>query len=112
THFHVASLGAAWGESFVRVAQIGAHTFYRLTGRHEPAVHDAVYAHASAVADKPAYTEAKASPAAVPEGSSLMLAAAVAPAPGAAQRPSSSATPAPAEKATQPEAVAIATSAG
>jgi spore germination cell wall hydrolase CwlJ-like protein len=89
THFHVVGLNADWGGGFVRVAQIGAHSFYRLTAHGAPAV----YAHASEVADKPAFTEAKASTLAAPEGSSLMMAAAVAPAPGAAQKPTA---PAPA----------------
>ena len=32
THFHVASLGGIWGGSVIKVAQIGAHVFYRLVG--------------------------------------------------------------------------------
>lgn len=32
THFHVASLGAVWGGSMVRIAQIGEHVFYAFSG--------------------------------------------------------------------------------
>jgi spore germination cell wall hydrolase CwlJ-like protein len=32
TSFHVASLGAIWGGNLIRVAQIGTHVFYKLTG--------------------------------------------------------------------------------
>ncbi|HTK34834.1 MAG TPA: cell wall hydrolase [Caulobacteraceae bacterium] len=32
THFHVASLATNWGPGLMRVAQIGAHVFYRLGG--------------------------------------------------------------------------------
>jgi hypothetical protein len=34
THFHVASLSTNWGPGLLRVAQIGAHVFYSLSGRH------------------------------------------------------------------------------
>ena len=109
THFHVSALGSVWGEGLVRVAQIGAHSFYRLTGRQDPGAHatPALYAHASELVDKPVYAEAKAGPPPAPEGSSLILAAAVAPAPGAAQKPepAPAAASAPAEK---PAATAIA----
>jgi spore germination cell wall hydrolase CwlJ-like protein len=33
THFHVASLSPAWGPRLLRVAQVGAHVFYRFSGR-------------------------------------------------------------------------------
>ena len=33
THFHVASLSTNWGPGLMRVAQIGAHVFYRFGGR-------------------------------------------------------------------------------
>ena len=32
THFHVARLGALWGSGLLRVAQVGAHIFYKFTG--------------------------------------------------------------------------------
>ena len=32
TNFHVARLGQIWGTGLVKVAQVGAHVFYRLTG--------------------------------------------------------------------------------
>jgi spore germination cell wall hydrolase CwlJ-like protein len=77
THFHVARLGNVWGQGLVRVAQIGAHTFYRLSGRAAPA---------SEPADRPVYAEAKAVAARPGEGAgtNLILAAAVGPAPMAA----------------------------
>ena len=34
THFHVASLGGVWGAGLMRVAQIGAHVFYKFSGRN------------------------------------------------------------------------------
>ena len=78
THFHVASLGAVWGQGLVRVAQIGAHSFYRLTGRTSTPSHSApgVYGGPSELAEKPVYAEAKATPADM-AGSKLILAAAV-----------------------------------
>lgn len=33
THFHVASLSPGWGPRLLRVAQVGAHVFYRFGGR-------------------------------------------------------------------------------
>lgn len=39
THFHVARLGAIWGDGLVRVAQIGTHVFYRITRHDAFAVH-------------------------------------------------------------------------
>jgi spore germination cell wall hydrolase CwlJ-like protein len=32
TSFHVASLGRIWGGNLIRVAEIGSHVFYRMTG--------------------------------------------------------------------------------
>ncbi len=32
THFHVARLGGVWGAGMLRVAQVGAHVFYRFSG--------------------------------------------------------------------------------
>ena len=32
THFHVARLGGVWGAGMMRVAQVGAHVFYRFSG--------------------------------------------------------------------------------
>ncbi|OYX31363.1 MAG: hypothetical protein B7Y99_10255 [Caulobacterales bacterium 32-69-10] len=34
THFHVANLSPAWGPRLLRVAQVGAHVFYRFGGRN------------------------------------------------------------------------------
>ncbi len=90
THFHVASLGAIWGEGLVRVAQIGAHSFYRLTGHPSGIVHAApgLYAPASELADRPVYAEAKATPAtADANGPTLILASAVTAAPLAPNGP-------------------------
>ncbi len=42
TNFHVANLGRIWGSGLVKVAQVGAHVFYKLTG------HGTFTAHASA----------------------------------------------------------------
>ena len=33
THFHVASLSPNWGPGLLRIAQVGAHVFYRFGGR-------------------------------------------------------------------------------
>ncbi len=39
TNFHVARLGQIWGSGLVKVAQVGAHVFYRLTGHGAFAAH-------------------------------------------------------------------------
>ena len=39
TNFHVAALGQIWGTGLVKVAQVGAHVFYRLTGHGAFAAH-------------------------------------------------------------------------
>ena len=41
TNFHVARLGQIWGSGLVKVAQVGAHVFYRLTGHGGFAAHPA-----------------------------------------------------------------------
>ena len=41
TNFHVAHLGQIWGSGLVKVAQVGAHVFYRLTGHGTFAAHPA-----------------------------------------------------------------------
>jgi spore germination cell wall hydrolase CwlJ-like protein len=41
THFHVASLGAIWGGSMVRIAQIGEHVFYAFSGHRAAIARDA-----------------------------------------------------------------------
>ena len=45
TNFHVASLGRIWGTGLVKVAQVGAHVFYKLTNHGTIAVHDGGQAH-------------------------------------------------------------------
>ena len=49
THFHVATLGAIWGGSMVKVAQVGQHVFYGFGG-HRGAL-DAAPARNSSAAD-------------------------------------------------------------
>ena len=39
TNFHVAHLGQIWGSGLIKVAQVGAHAFYKLTGQGAFAVH-------------------------------------------------------------------------
>ncbi len=41
TNFHVARLGQIWGSGLVKVAQVGAHVFYRLTGHGAFSAHSA-----------------------------------------------------------------------
>jgi spore germination cell wall hydrolase CwlJ-like protein len=41
TNFHVARLGQIWGSGLVKVAQVGAHVFYKLTGHGGFAPHPA-----------------------------------------------------------------------
>jgi spore germination cell wall hydrolase CwlJ-like protein len=36
THFHVTRLGPVWGDGFVKVAEVGDHSFYMASGRHRP----------------------------------------------------------------------------
>ncbi len=87
THFHVSRLGSVWGGSLVRVAQIGTHVFYRLTGRSMHAG-KGLYAPPTELAEAPVYAEPKAiAPKADGAGASLILASAVAPAPSAAAAP-------------------------
>jgi len=50
THFHVASLGAIWNGSMVKVAQVGQHVFYGFGGRRGAIVSDMV-AHNSSASD-------------------------------------------------------------
>jgi spore germination cell wall hydrolase CwlJ-like protein len=99
THFHVASLGAIWGSGLVRVAQIGQHTFYRLTGRQVPSsrTEPNTYAPPSELADKPIYVEARTkAPTADGADSKLILAAAVSPVLAAGSPLKAAAEPAPA----------------
>ena len=114
TNFHVASLGAIWGDGLVRVAQIGAHTFYRLTGRPDPAMQGptmqapamrAPAAPAQQLAQQSVHAEGK-SPSDDGTGSSLILAAAITPVaintagpPRAAAEPDAAPPPAPAHPA-------------
>jgi spore germination cell wall hydrolase CwlJ-like protein len=105
THFHVARLGGVWGSGLVRVSQVGAHVFYRLTGRTvRPA--PGLYAPPAELAEAPVYDEPKAGAAkADAGGASLILAAAVVPAtiPAIAN---SQPGPAPAAPASEPTAKA------
>jgi spore germination cell wall hydrolase CwlJ-like protein len=53
TNFHVASLGQIWGAGLVKVAQVGAHVFYKLTSHgtftaHPAPSHPGVPAHPDA----------------------------------------------------------------
>ncbi|MEI9964959.1 MAG: cell wall hydrolase [Caulobacteraceae bacterium] len=50
THFHVAGIDADWGGRLLRVAQVGAHVFYRFGGG---ATAQAVYRHAADTYSKP-----------------------------------------------------------
>ncbi len=82
TNFHVAGLGSIWGSSVIKVAQIGAHVFYRLSGRRAAASVLRARADAadppSELAEAPVYAQP---PAALPSahgGAPLILASAVA----------------------------------
>ena len=44
TNFHVARLGQIWGSGLVKVAQVGAHVFYKLTGHGTFVAHGTVRA--------------------------------------------------------------------
>jgi spore germination cell wall hydrolase CwlJ-like protein len=48
THFHVASLGAIWNGSMVKVAQVGQHVFYGFGGRRGALASDMVARNSSA----------------------------------------------------------------
>ena len=61
THFHVARLGALWGASLLKVAQVGGHIFYRFSGRAGApdsfrATPD-LYVPTSELADRPVYAK-------------------------------------------------------
>ena len=71
TNFHVAHLGQIWGSGLVKVAQVGAHVFYRLTGRGGFAPHG------SGGHDAGAPDEASPIPADLGDQASLILASAV-----------------------------------
>ena len=71
TNFHVAHLGQIWGSGLVKVAQVGAHVFYRLTGRGGFAPH-ALGDHASSQPD-----DVTTIPADLGDQASLILASAV-----------------------------------
>ncbi len=71
TNFHVAHLGQIWGSGLVKVAQVGAHVFYRLTGRGGFAPH------VSGGHDAGAPDEASPIPADLGDQASLILASAV-----------------------------------
>ena len=85
THFHVANLGAVWGVGLMRVAQIGAHVFYKFSGRHTlqaaPRPAPDVFTGSPELAQKPVYAEETT----VADGGApqLILASATTPAPAA-----------------------------
>ena len=70
TNFHVAHLGSIWGSGLVKVAQVGAHVFYKLTG------HGTFVARSSARPGGPD-DQAAPIPADVGDQASLILASAV-----------------------------------
>jgi spore germination cell wall hydrolase CwlJ-like protein len=111
THFHVASLGGVWGSSLVKVAQVGAHVFYKLTGRAAPAAssHDApeLLAAAADLSDRVYARPQPTAPVQAGPGASLILAAAVSPAPAAPAAPKATEAPAkPAAEKVEPAATA------
>jgi spore germination cell wall hydrolase CwlJ-like protein len=67
THFHVATLGAIWGGSMVRVAQVGQHVFYGFGGhRGALAAGPARNSSAADVAAPPKAAQAPEQPAEAP----------------------------------------------
>ncbi len=83
THFHVARLGGVWGAGLMRVAQVGAHIFYRFSG-HVRAVMDArrgpdLYVPPADLREEPVYASVSGAPppAAANAQPSLLLASAV-----------------------------------
>lgn len=99
THFHVARLGAIWGGDLIRVAQVGAHVFYRITSHGGLSAHEW---HANEDADDDA-DDADAIPA---DGGqpTLILASAVSAKPDPASAVTATATAAaPDKSATAPE---------
>ena len=73
TNFHVASLGRIWGTGLVKVAQVGAHVFYKLTSHGTFAVHGA----GQARPDEPASPETAIPADGVGAQPNLILASAV-----------------------------------
>jgi spore germination cell wall hydrolase CwlJ-like protein len=122
TNFHVARLGQIWGSGLVKVAQVGAHVFYRLTG------HGTFTAHPSAGRSDDQPDDVTAIPADGGDEPNLILASAVTvkpmgeggpigPVPEPASAPAAS-TPAPAKlaapggkPATEPATQAVSTAA-
>jgi hypothetical protein len=107
----VASLGGVWGSSLVKVAQVGAHVFYKLTGRAAPAAssHDPseLLAAAADLSDRVYARPQPAAPVQAGPGASLILAAAVSPAPAAPAAPKATEAPAkPAAEKVEPAATA------
>ena len=70
TNFHVARLGQIWGTGLVKVAQVGAHVFYKLTG------HGTFVAHGTARPNAPS-DDVIAIPADTGDQPNLILASAV-----------------------------------
>ncbi len=81
THFHVARLGSLWSDNLLKVAQVGAHIFYRFTGRAgAPSVFRAapdLYVPPSELADKPVFGAGGADTADGASAPALILASAV-----------------------------------
>ena len=71
TNFHVANLGSIWGSGLVKVAQVGAHVFYKLTG------HGTFVARSSGGRSAGPSDEATPIPADIGDQASLILASAV-----------------------------------
>ncbi len=71
TNFHVAHLGSIWGSGLVKVAQVGAHVFYKLTG------HGTFVARSSEGRQAGPSDQAAPIPADVGDQASLILASAV-----------------------------------
>ena len=97
TNFHVARLGQIWGSGLVKVAQVGAHVFYKLTG-HGTFVARAAGEHVSSPPD-----DATAIPADLDQASLILASAVTIKAPGQGgpagpvSEPASAPAPAPAK---------------
>ena len=58
THFHVARLGGVWGAGLMRVAQVGAHVFYRFSGHPNARAAGDLYVPPADLPDRPTYANA------------------------------------------------------
>ncbi len=71
THFHVARLGGVWGSGLMRVAQVGAHIFYRFSGHGRSAIIDGgsrINVPPADLPDGQAFADASVSPPSTPAG--------------------------------------------